>query len=108
MKQALWDRFCNQHEVLRDCVPLFEVDHDQNVQVKRIGKVEKQILLRSAQCESLILSVVDTLVPGWTSGTKNFDGMLYMMGWKQDDSFLPLYIGKTESPWLRLQSLPAY
>jgi hypothetical protein len=43
------------------------------------------------------VAVTDHLVPDWTSGTKKFDGMLYMMGWKRSGSFVPLYIGKTES-----------
>ncbi len=97
MKQALWDAFCARFHVVKDCVPLFATDSDGDVQFKRVGKTQKPILLRSKDCEALILSVTDTLVPDWTSGTKNFDGMLYMMGWKHDGRFVPLYIGKTES-----------
>lgn len=97
MKQALWDRFCDRFGVVEDAVPLFDSDTDGNVQVKHIGKERRPILRRSEECEALILSVTDTLIPDWTSGEKQFDGMLYMMGWKRACKFVPLYIGKTES-----------
>ena len=97
MKQALWDAFCARFNVVGDCVQLFEVDGDGAVQVKQIGKAQRLSLVRSQDCEELILEVTDQLVLDWTSGTKNFDGMLYMMGWKRSEGFMPLYIGKTES-----------
>ena len=97
MKQALWDAFCARFNVVGDCVPLFATDDHNNVEVKTIGKAQRLSLVRSQDCEELILEVTDQLVPDWTSGTKKFDGMLYMMGWKRSEGFVPLYIGKTES-----------
>lgn len=97
MKQALWETFCARHCVLETCVPLFATDSDGTVRVRNIGRVQKQIFVRSAECEALILTVTDQLIPDWISGAKRFDGMLYMMGWKKPGKFVPLYIGKTES-----------
>lgn len=97
MKQALWDTFCRRFNVVGGCVPLFAVDDHNNVEVKKIGKAQRMGLVRSQGCESMIMAVADQLVPDWTSGTKRFDGMLYMMGRKQSGSFVLLYIGKTES-----------
>jgi len=97
MKQALWEAFCARFCVLETCVPLFATDDDGNVRVRNIGRVQKQILVRSAECEALILGVTDQLIPDWMSGAKRYDGMLYMMGWKKLGEFVPLYIGKTES-----------
>lgn len=97
MKQALWDAFCRRFDVVDGCVPLFAIDDHNNVEVKRIGRAQRMCLVRSQDCEAMIVAVADQLVPDWTSGTKRFDGMLYMMGRKQSGSFVPLYIGKTES-----------
>ena len=97
MKQALWDAFCNRLNVVDDCVPLFAVNDNGTVQVKKIGKTQRLGLVRSQDCEELIMTMTDQLVPDWTSGAKKFDGMLYMMGWKRSEDFVPLYIGKTES-----------
>jgi hypothetical protein len=97
MKQALWDVFCKRFNVVGECVPLFAVDEHNTVQVKKIGKSQRLGLVRSNDCEALIVAVTDQLVPDWMSGTKKFDGMLYMMGRKRSGSFVPLYIGKTES-----------
>ena len=37
------------------------------------------------------------LVDDWRSGTHQYDGLIYFMGWKDADQFVPLYIGKTET-----------
>lgn len=44
-----------------------------------------------------MLVETDKLVADWESGTHQYDGLIYMIGYKEDDIFTPLYIGKTES-----------
>ena len=97
MKPALWETFCARFGILDTCVPLLAADGDGNVQARNISIAKKEILVRSAECESLILETTDQLISDWTSGAKRFDGMLYMMGSKQRGKFVPPYIGKTES-----------
>ena len=97
MKQAIWDKFCTRFSIAESCVPLFATDADGNVQTKTIGKDQRPILVRSDDCESMILSVTSLLVDDWENNAHQFDGMLYMMGWKQEGKFVPLYIGKTET-----------
>ncbi|MCX5044666.1 hypothetical protein OG921_15975 [Aldersonia sp. NBC_00410] len=98
MKQAVWEKFCARFDIPASCVPLFAMDEDGNVQRKTIGKGQKPILMRSGDCEALILSVTDDLVRDWESDAINhLDGMLYMMGWEEDGRFVPLYIGKAET-----------
>ena len=97
MKQAIWDKFCYRFSIAGTCVPLFSTDADGNVQHKPVGKDRRPILMRSHECESMILSVTDLLVDDWTNKVNQFDGMIYMMGWKQAGKFVPLYIGKTET-----------
>jgi hypothetical protein len=97
MKQAIWDKFCSRFSIAETCVPLFATDAEGNVQHKPVGKDRRQILLRSLECESMILSVTDLLLDDWTNKANQFDGMLYMIGWKQAGKFVPLYIGKTET-----------
>jgi len=97
-KQGLWDEFCKRFEVLQSCVPLFALDETGHVAQKLIGKdVKKAILVRSSECENQIISATDRLYEDWHSGKKELDGLLYMMGWKDSSSFIPLYIGKAES-----------
>jgi len=76
MKQALWDTFCKRLNVFDDCAPLFAVDDDGTVRVKKIGKTQRLGLVRSQDCEELIVTVTDQLVSDWTSGAKKFDGTL--------------------------------
>ena len=97
MKQAIWDRFCVRFNVMELAVPLFETDPDGHVQSKPIGKDGRHVLKRSEECDRLILNVTDQLVNDWQGKEHQFDGMLYLMGWKQQGKFIPLYIGKTES-----------
>ena len=97
MKHALWEKFCTRFNVVCDAVPLFAVDDHNNVEVKKVGKTQRLVLVRSQDCESMIMAAGDQLVPDWMSGARKFDGMLYMMGWKRSGGFMPLYIGKTES-----------
>jgi hypothetical protein len=78
-------------------VPLFETDPDGHVESKPIGKDGRHVLKRSKECDRLILNVTDQLVNDWNRKEHQFDGMLYLMGWKQQGKFIPLYIGKTES-----------
>ena len=40
--------------------------------------------------ESLILAETDKLILDWQSGTHQYDGLIYMMGFKETDQFLPL------------------
>ena len=94
MKQAVWDRFCARFDIYGNCVPLFELTGAGNAAVKTKGvkskktgaTKDKPYLVRSQQCDEMILSVTDRLVDDWVSGVKRFDGMLYMMGWKQSGS----------------------
>ncbi len=66
MKQAIWDKFCTRFSIAESCVPLFATDADGNVQTKTIGKDQRPILMRSDDCESMILSVTSLLV--WVTG----------------------------------------
>jgi len=97
MKQAIWDKFCSRFSIPETSVQLFATDAKGNVQHKPVGKDQRPILKRSDECDAMILSVTDVLVDDWTTGAHQFDGMLYMMGWKQSGKFAPLYIGKTET-----------
>jgi hypothetical protein len=97
MRQSIWDKFCNRFRITEACVPLFATDEAGNVKNKPVGKNQRPILMRSNECEAMILSVTDKLVDDWMNKSNQFDGMLYMMGWKQAGRFVPLYIGKTET-----------
>lgn len=97
----IWDEFSDRFAIERDCVPLFAEDGDGNVRVKQIGvKPLRPVLERSPQMEKLVLEIAERLIKDYENNpaaSREFDGMLYMMGWKQEGRFIPLYIGKTET-----------
>ena len=94
----LWQGFCRRMSVIDQSVPLFDSDTDGIVQIRNIGHTNpRPVLKRSERMEELVLVETDKLVADWESGTHQYDGLIYMMGYKDRDIFTPLYIGKTES-----------
>ena len=94
----LWQGFCRQMSVIDQAVPLFDSDAGGIVQIRNIGHTKpRPVLKRSEQMEELVLVETDKLVADWESGTHQYDGLIYMMGYKDGGNFMPLYIGKTES-----------
>jgi hypothetical protein len=47
--------------------------------------------------EALVIGEADKLVGDWRGGTHRYDGLIYCMGWREERSFVPLYIGKAET-----------
>lgn len=97
MSHVIWDRFCSDFNVAETCVPLFATDRDGNVLHRLIGKNQRPVLMRSPEMDELILSTTDRLIEDWEQRTHRYDGMIYLMGWKQSGRFVPLYVGKTET-----------
>ena len=97
MKQLIWNKFCDSYDILGGCVPLFALNDQGTVDKKAIGADGRPVLKRSEECDAKILDVTDTLIEDWSCGKHSFDGMLYMIGWKRPNSFLPLYVGKAET-----------
>lgn len=94
----LWQGFCRRMSVIDQSVPLFDSDTDGIVQIRNIGHTNpRPVLKRSERMEELVLVETDKLVADWESGTHQYDGLIYMMGYKDRGIFTPLYIGKTES-----------
>ncbi len=93
----LWDSFCARHGVRIDSVPLFDSSDEQVVRTREIGKANiRRVLCRSGAMEALIRLAASTLVDDWEKGTRQFDGLIYMAGTVEDETFAPLYIGKAE------------
>jgi hypothetical protein len=76
-------------------VPLFATV-DGAVKVRTVGSNDRPVLMHSEECETKILAETDLLIADWKEGSQKYDGMIYMMGW-MEDTFTPLYIGKTET-----------
>jgi hypothetical protein len=72
-------------------VPLFEVKDDLIVTTKLLGKKEKRTLVRNKEMENAVIELVESNLerPDW-------EGLLYIMGKGEKESFVPLYIGKAE------------
>lgn len=103
--RALWKKICGDLQV-QDRVPLFATEGDElTVRTNMIGDPPRRpVLQRSDEMESKVIGIAKQLVDDYKNHKDNpqverkFDGMLYMMGWNEDDgTFLPLYVGRTET-----------
>jgi hypothetical protein len=106
-KLNLWKRFCEKHKIADTGVPLFsisnnsvnivEIDIDRRVKLAAIHKVKKrQILLLSPQMEKLVISEVKKVLDDFSTGSEQYEGLIYMMYRLQNGQIVPLYIGKSE------------
>ncbi len=107
--RAVWQDFCHRFHVTRDSVPLFDTDGQGRVSVRSIGRGPTQgaVLARCAAMDELIHDQVRRLTEDWSSGCSQLDGLIYCMGLKQDEEFVPLYIGKAETTGKRNGNLSA-
>jgi hypothetical protein len=92
---TFWTRFCLDHEIAERAVPLFALS-DDHVSVQPYGLDQRLILQRSTQMESLVITEVQKVVQDFAARTEEFEGLIYMMFWKDGNLILPLYIGKSE------------
>lgn len=90
----VWNKFCQRFNVVEQSVPLFTTYADGVVKHRMLGRSSRPILMRSPEMEALILVETDKLVEDWQSGLHRYDGLIYCMGERQGDQFIPLYIGK--------------
>lgn len=98
LHRQIWDGFCHEQKIYESSVPLFATDCDLRVQTKIIGKTQvKTLLARSQAMESMVLEQVDILLADLEQGTYMYDGLIYVMFFKEAGRVVPLYIGKTES-----------
>lgn len=107
--RAIWQDFCNRFEVIHSAVPLFDADLGGFVTTRLIGRgtAQRAVLARSAAMEALIRRHTQLLIEDRESGQPQFDGLIYCMGLKQGDEFVPLYIGKAETSGKRNGNLSA-
>jgi hypothetical protein len=95
----VWTDFCRRFGVVEQSVRLFASD-DAGVVAHRLvgrGETARPVLMRSPEMEALVLAETKKLVDDWESGTHHYDGLIYFVGWREGDQFVPLYIGKAET-----------
>lgn len=74
---------------------LFDIDENLNVNTILYGK-DKYVLKRNELMENLIISEVNKTIEDYYKNTFIYDGLIYMMYKKENNSIIPLYIGKSE------------
>jgi hypothetical protein len=94
-KLGIWKDFCSQHKISERGVPLFQ-SNNNIVEVFPYGVSRRSILKRSDHMEAMVKQQVKLVVDDFNNGTNAYDGLIYMMFWKQDGEVIPLYIGKAE------------
>ncbi len=107
--RAIWQDFCCRFHVAQDAVPLFNADEQGRVLTRLIGRgeIQRSVLTRSLEMDALIRAQTHRLTLDWSSGRSRLDGLIYCMGLKQADDFVPLYIGKAETTGKRNGNLSA-
>ncbi|QWV96095.1 hypothetical protein KP005_11960 [Geomonas nitrogeniifigens] len=95
----IWQQFCLAQQIRNTGVPLFETSEEGRVSTTTIGTENcRHVLLRSKEMEALIVRETDKLVSDWRSGSKEYDGLIYLMYTaRREEEIIPLYIGKTET-----------
>lgn len=94
----IWKGFIMRCRVLEDAVPLFAMEADNIVKHRSLGRqAQRQVLQRSDEMNELIRREVEKLMDDWSSPARRLDGLIYMAGVKRDGTFVPFYIGKTET-----------
>jgi hypothetical protein len=61
------------------------------------GDTARPVLMRSPGMEALVLAETTKLVEDWESKVHRYDGANYCMGWRTNEQFMPLYVGKAET-----------
>lgn len=74
---------------------LFDTDENLNVNTILYGK-DKYVLKRNKLMENLIIREVNKTIEDYEKNTFIYDGLIYMMYKKENNSIIPLYIGKSE------------
>ncbi len=95
----IWDDFCLRFSVSKNAVPLFDATDSGRVATRRHGHDGRILLCRSEQMESLVRAEAAKAVNDYLAGGQQIDGLIHMMGWIENQRFIPLYICKTETSW---------
>lgn len=94
-KLDLWRLFCNEHKIVEQATPLF-VEHDNIVQTFAYGDNGRFILKRSPEMENAVITEAKKVINDYQVGLNHYDGLIYMMFLVQENTPIPLYVGKTE------------
>src|SRR5690348_8593625 len=95
MAAILWEEFCSDHNIIKTSVTLFETSGDVVI-VTPHGNDQRLLLRRSAAMEKLVISEVSKVLADFYLGTEEYEGLIYMMFWRDGQQVIPLYIGKSE------------
>ena len=78
---------------------MFELAPSGCVAKKMIGRgtSARPVLARSSEMESMLLREVAKLEEDWTAKRHKLDGLIYVLGIKHLDGYIPLYVGKAET-----------
>ena len=92
--EKAWNDFCQGHQVLEKAVPLFAME-DESVAID-YRVTSKQVLQRSPEMEQLVIQEAAKVCFGFYDERAEYEGLLYLMFWKENQKVLPLYFGKAE------------
>ncbi|HEY9662579.1 MAG TPA: hypothetical protein V6C65_29345, partial [Allocoleopsis sp.] len=95
MAIELWQRFCDDHQIVQSGVSLFDTV-ENTVKTAPCGLDQRLLLCRSPEMESLVLREVNKVLDDFYNGTEEYEGLIYMMFWRDAQQAIPLYIGKFE------------
>ena len=93
-KLQLWDAFCSSHAIAERAVPLFATDEAGRAHSTPFGTDRRLILARSPEMHELLASEVERTLADSSSGAAAWEGVLYMMHWREGERIIPLYIGR--------------
>jgi hypothetical protein len=94
-KIKLWNNFCEKYKILETGVPLFD-NSNGIVSSFSYGLDKRYLLKRSSSMENLVIREVEKVLEDYHRKTNEYEGLIYMMYWIENQQIMPLYIGKSE------------
>lgn len=90
---TIWNDYISRKNIIKDPIPLFEIDDQLFVETKRIGRDDRYILKRSQAIDEKLRKAAHLV----RVNPNKYEGILYMMYQIKNEQVIPRYIGKTET-----------
>ena len=93
-KRDVWDQWVKDYLTPSKPVPLFAVDENGKVTIKKHGRDNRPLLERSREMNDLLRREGRKVVDDWKGSDDTYEGLIYLMYTLEDDEVIPRYIGK--------------
>lgn len=95
IENQTWSTLCQENSGFQTAVPLFDTQANSSIVLTlEHGRNRRQILKRHPAMEQWLRQLKMQLIQDFQTGVHQYEGLLYLIFWKQENQIVPLYIGK--------------